>query len=277
MQQEFEDKIAIVTGGAKGIGAATVRALVAGGARVTVFDVDRQAGEAFAAALDGCTFSAVDITNGDAVGAAVDALIAREGQVDLLVNNAAIAPPLTVARMTAEDWERVLRVNLTGAYHCIDAVVRQMKSRRSGSIVNVSSVAGKNISLGAGVHYTTSKWGIIGLSRHLGYELAPFGIRVNIVCPGPTLTTLLQLDDEARERAASSVPLGRWVEPEDVANAILFFLGPRSSMCTGAEIVVDGGVLLGSGDAYDSYFAQRGDSVPEREIRSPGKRPRTSD
>ncbi len=269
MTPGFKDKTAIVTGGAKGIGAATARALCAAGCRVTVFDVDVPSGEALAASLPGCDFRCVDIVDHGAVLGAVSAVRERDGRIDMLVNNAGIAPPQTLANMRHDDWQRVLQINLTGAYHCVDAVVPGMKSRRAGAIVNVASVAGKNISLGAGFHYTTSKWGIIGFSRHLAYELAAFGIRVNVVCPGPTLTTLIELDEAQKDRAACAIPLGRWVRPEDVAEANLFFLGPQSSMCTGAEIVVDGGALLGSGDAYDAYFERRADVAPARDVRRP--------
>ena len=119
------------------------------------------------------------------------------------------------------------------------------------------------------MHYTTSKWGLIGFSRHLGYELAPFGIRVNVVCPGPTLTGLIKTDDDAKRGAVSGFPLGRWVDPSDVANAIVFFLSPLSAMCTGAEIVVDGGALLGSGDQYERYFRARGAEMPQRDLHPP--------
>lgn len=270
MEMRFDGRSVIVTGGAKGIGAATAAALAGAGAKVTAFDVDSESGEALAAATDGVRYADVDITDRDAVGRAVETAAAANGPVDSLVNCAGIAPAVTLEHMTPEQWNRVLQVNLNGAYHCVDAVVPGMKQRRGGAIVNISSVAGKNISLGAGFHYTTSKWGLIGFSRHLAYELAPHGIRVNIVCPGPTLTTLTKLDDAAKARATSGIPLGRWVQPEDVAGAIAFFLSPLAAMCTGAEIVVDGGVLLGSGDSYPGYFANRGAEAPERHLQPPG-------
>ncbi|MGI9333021.1 MAG: SDR family NAD(P)-dependent oxidoreductase [Gammaproteobacteria bacterium] len=270
MQIRFDGRSIIVTGGAKGIGAAAAALLAGDGALVTVFDVDRENGEALAAATQGVTYAHVDITDRDTVGRAVEAAAAANGPVDGLVNNAGIAPPLTLEHMQPEDWNRVLQVNLTGAYNCVAAVANSMKERQYGTIVNVSSVAGKNISLGAGFHYTTSKWGLIGFSRHLAYELAPHNIRVNIVCPGPTLTTLIELDDDAKKQVACGIPLGRWVRPQDIANAIAFFLSPLSALCTGAEIVVDGGTLLGSGDNYPGYFANRGAEAPERVIGNPG-------
>jgi len=268
----FDDRSVIVTGGAKGIGAALVTALARAGARVTAFDVDREPGEALAAGSDNVRYVHVDVTDRDAVQRAVAGTVRAQGAVDGLVNNAGIAPPLTLERIDAAEWRRVLQVNLDGAFHLVEAVVPGMKAHGGGAIVNVSSVAGKNISLGAGFHYTTTKWGLIGFSRHLAYELAPHGIRVNIVCPGPTLTSLIPLDDAAKDRAAEGVPLGRWVLPEDVANAIAFLLSPLAAMCTGAEIVVDGGVLLGSGHGYPAYFSARGAEPPPRSIERPGTR-----
>lgn len=264
MQMRFDDRSIIVTGGAKGIGAATASKLAEAGAKVTVFDVDRDSGEALSASREGIRYVDVDITDRDAVARAVEHAAATNGTVDGLVNNAGIAPAVTLAHTTPQEWQRVLDLNLTGTYHCTDAVVPMMQRQNNGSIVNISSVAGKNISLGAGFHYTTSKWGLIGFSRHLAYELAPHNIRVNVVCPGPTHTTLLGLAPQAQRRAGDSVPLGRLVEPDDVANAIAFFLSPLSSMCTGAEIVVDGGMLLGSADSYAGYFERRGAQAPTR-------------
>lgn len=271
MEIRFDGRCVVVTGGAKGIGAATATLLAGSGARVAIFDVDRESGEALAAATQGVTYTHVDITDSDAVARAMSATEASNGPVDGLVNNAGIAPPLTLENMTPREWQRVMDLNLGGVYHCVEAVAEGMKRRRAGIIVNVSSVAGKNISVGAGFHYTTSKWGLIGFSRHLAFELAPYGIRVNVVCPGPTLTSLIPMDDAARDRAAASVPLGRWVKPDDVANAIGFLMSPLAAMCTGAEIVVDGGMLLGSGDSYAAYFANRGSDAPQRVIERPSE------
>ena len=159
-----------------------------------------------------------------------------------------------------------MEINLAGPYNLTRAVVPHLKEK-GGSIVNISSVAGKNMSLGAGMHYTTTKWGLIGFSRHTAYELSPYGIRVNIVCPGPTRTGLINGDDEAAmAKLGEGVPLGRPVEATDVANAILFFISPLSTMCTGSELVVDGGVLIGSGNTLEQYYNSRGGEMPARKI-----------
>ena len=270
MSEGFQGKTAIVTGAAKGIGEAVSRALVAAGANVAMFDVDEEAGNAVAESLDNATFYTVDIANQGSVDAAVAKVADLYGGVDMLVNNAGIAPPRTMDNMPDGDWERVLEINLTGAFNCVKAATPHMHEN-GGAVVNVSSVAGKNISLGAGMHYTASKWGLIGASRHMAYELAPRNIRVNIVCPGPTLTPLIDghMDREKIVTSTTNVPLGRWVKPEDVANAIMFFLGPQSAMCTGSELIVDGGVMVGSGATYDNYFESRGGKTPERDIELP--------
>ncbi len=270
MSEGFEGVCAIVTGGSKGIGEATVKALIGAGAVVTIFDVDDEAGEALAGGSENCRYLHVDVGNKEAVDAAVAEVAARHGSIGMLVNNAGIAPPITMENLSEGDWGRVLGINVKGPFNCTQAVVPHMKEF-GGAVVNVSSVAGKNISLGAGMHYTTSKWGVIGMSRHMAYELAPHGIRVNVVCPGPTLTPLIQgLMDEATIRSSTTnVPLGRWVQAEDIANAIMFFLGPQSAMCAGAELIVDGGVLVGPGNAYDNYFESRGSKTPERKITYP--------
>jgi NAD(P)-dependent dehydrogenase (short-subunit alcohol dehydrogenase family) len=273
MSNGYAGKTAIVTGGAKGIGEATARSLIAEGARVALIDIDDAAGEALAASLEGTRYWSVNVADQDAVNAAVSEIHDHFGSIDMLVNSAGVAPPYTLENIPDGEWQRVLDINLTGSFNTIQAVAPTMKEAGAGVIVNVASVAGKNISMAAGMHYTTSKWGLMGLSRHLAYELAAFGIRVNSVCPGPTLTNLIrEIKDDATIAAETvNVPLGRWIESGDVANAIMFFLGPQSAMCAGAELIVDGGVLIGSGAAYDNYFGGRGSTTPERNIQLPAK------
>ena len=264
---DFTGYSAVVTGGASGIGAATTQALAAAGARVTILDV--QDGAGVAASLRGCRFTAVDVRDAGAVEQAVDAAAEAQGGLDGLVNNAGISPAKLLDGTAEDDWDRIIDINLKGAFNCVKAAVPHLRARGGGAIVNLSSVAGKNISLGAGVPYTTSKWGAIGFTRHLAYELAPWQIRANAICPGPTRTRLLGERGDTEESLAATakgIPLGRVVEPGDIANAILFFLSPQAAMCTGAELVVDGGVVLGSAHAYEDYFRFRGGDAP---VRSP--------
>ncbi len=260
---------AVVTGGARGIGEATARALCEAGARVTIFD--RDDGTHVAESLPGCRFSQVELRDPEAVAREIDAAAEAQGGLDGLVNNAGVSPRRLLDATDADDWDELLAINLKSAFNCTRAVVPHLRARGGGAIVNLASVAAKNISLGADIPYTVSKWGMVGFTRHLAYELAPWRIRANAVFPGTTRTRLLGGGDAspggAQEQFAASVPLGRLVEPGDIANAILFFLSPRAAMCTGAELVVDGGILLGSAHAYESYFRSRGGEppVPARE------------
>lgn len=261
---DFANRSYIVTGGASGIGAATVEALCRAGARVTLFDV--QPADDLAARHPACRAESLDIRDADAVRAAVARAAEIQGGLDGLVNNAGVAPPALLSGTDEAEWDRILDINLKGAFLCTRAAVDALAANGGGAIVNLSSVAGKNISLGAGVPYTTTKWGMLGFTRHLAYELAPRGIRVNAVCPGPTLTPLIggdAMDEGQKQAAGRGVPLGRIVEPADIAEAILFFLSDSSAMCTGSELVVDGGVLLGSAAAYPDYFEKRGGRYPE--------------
>jgi len=201
----------------------------------------------------------VDVTDVGAVRRAV-ADVAREmGGVDILVNNAGIGTASTVQDMSADDWRRVLAVNLDGMFHCTQAVLPAMKARGGGAIVNVSSFAGKRISFHGGANYTASKAGVLGFTRHCAFEFAVDRIRVNAVCPGPVLTPMVRgFNSEAQlGELAKLVPLGRWVMPDDVADAILFFASPAAAMCTGTTLDVDGGMMVSNGQPYEEYFARR--------------------
>lgn len=252
MASRFAGKIAIVTGGASGIGLATARGFAAEGAQVTVFDRAPQD--------IGLPVRAVDVTDAAAVRRAVDEVARTWGGVDVLVNNAGVGTPVTVERMALEEWRRVLAVNLDGMFHCTQAVLPGMKARGGGAIVNVSSMAGKRVSFNGGANYTASKAGVLGFTRHCAFEFALHRIRVNAVCPGPVLTPMIRAVNTEQQLAqiAGLVPLGRWVMPEDVAEAILFFASPAASMCTGTTVDVDGGMMVSNGQPYAEYFARRG-------------------
>lgn len=252
-------KTAIVTGAAGGIGAAAARALAAEGARVALLDRDAERVAAAAAAIAGARAYPADIADKAAVER-VFAAVARDlGGIDILVNNAGIESVWTIERMPEADWDRVLDVNLKGAMLCTQAAVPSMKARGGGAIVNVASVAGKRISFSGGASYTASKAGLLGFTRHAAFELGLYRIRVNAVCPGPTLTPMIERNLDAAQRKAveAIVPLGRWVLPEDVATAIVFLAGDGAAMCTGTSIDVDGGVLVSNGSPYREYFARR--------------------
>lgn len=251
MGGRFQDRVAIVTGGASGIGLATAGALRREGARVTVFDRAPQ--------RVGHRVLEVDVTDAAAVTRATDEVARESGGVDILINNAGIGTPVTVEGMSPEEWRRVLAVNLDGIFYCTQAVLPAMKARGGGAIVNVSSLAGKRVSFHGGANYTASKAGVLGFTRHCAFEFAIHRIRVNAVCPGPVLTPMVRaVNSETQIREiARLVPLGRWVAPEDVAEAILFLASPAAAMCTGTTIDVDGGLMVSNGQPYEEYFARR--------------------
>jgi NAD(P)-dependent dehydrogenase (short-subunit alcohol dehydrogenase family) len=260
MPMDFNGKVVLVTGGGNGIGAATCRAFALAGARVAVIDRDGTAGEAVAAEIgNAASAHALDVADAAAFARLASAIAARAGGIDVLVNSAGTITRQTIANMPTEDWDRVLAVNLRGPFNGVQAAIPHMKARGGGAIVNVASVAGKRISFGGGANYTASKAGLIGFTRHAAYELAPDHIRVNAVCPGPTATAFGGGQVPSAERKATrakKIPLGRMVEPEDIADVVLFLASDAARMCTGIAVDVDGGVLISNDIPYEEYFAR---------------------
>lgn len=238
---ELDGRIALVTGGARGIGEAYVRALRAAGARVVIADILDDQGEALATQLgDRARFVHLDVTDEAEWDAAVEAAIHAFGAVDVLVNNAGIANAAPIEHFTLAKWNAVIAVNLTGVFLGCRAVVPHMKARGSGSIIIISSVEGMRGS--PGLHgYTASKFGVRGLSQSLAVELGPFGIRVNSVHPGFITTDMTTRIDPAH----LDIPLGRPGTPADLAGTIVFLASDASAFTSGAEFVVDGGMIAG--------------------------------
>jgi len=259
MNAEFAGKIVLVTGGGSGIGAAASRAFAQAGAHVAVLDREEGAARRVAAECAGATAHGLDVRDRDAFARVAATVAAQRGGIDVLVNCAGTITRHTIETLPAADWERVIAVNLGGVFNGIQAVLPHMRARRGGAIVNIASVAGKRISFGGGAHYTASKAGLIGFTRHAAYELAPDKIRVNAVCPGPTATPFVgrNLTPEAKAERAKKIPLGRMVEPEDVADVVLFLAGDASRMCTGVAIDVDGGLLISNDIPYEEYFRNK--------------------
>lgn len=257
--QRFEGKVAVVTGAASGIGAACASAFAAAGARVALFDRDADGVSAMAATLARSLACVVDVADKDTVKAGFEQVLAAFGGLDVLVNNAGVESTRTIEAMPEEDWDRVLEVNLKGAMLCTQAAVPAMRARGGGAIVNIASIAGKRISYHGGASYTASKGGLLALTRHAAFELGIDRIRVNAVCPGPTLTPMIRRhnDEESIRQTVKIVPLGRWVKPEDIAQAVLFLASDAAAMCTGTSLDVDGGVLVSNGSSYEEYFARR--------------------
>jgi NAD(P)-dependent dehydrogenase (short-subunit alcohol dehydrogenase family) len=263
MTHDFAGKVALVTGGGNGIGAATCRAFAAAGARVAVLDRAAEAAKEVAAEIvckgGSAAAHAVDVADRDVFTALAAAIAEAAGGIDILVNGAGTTVRAMIAEMRPEDWDRVIAVNLTGALNGIQAVLPHMRKRGGGAIVNVASIAGQRISFGGTANYTASKAGLLGLTRHAAYELAPDGIRVNAVCPGPTATGFSGAIPSAETKAerARKIPLGRMCEAEDIADPILFLAGHPARMITGVALTVDGGVLIKNDTPYEEYFRRR--------------------
>ena len=237
----LENRIAVVTGGARGIGAATASLFRSEGARVEVWDTG---GEHPAAGDDeGIVCRAVDVSDTGSVEAALEELISRAGVPDILVNNAGIISDGFASELSDEDWRRVIEVNLTGTFIPCRALIPHLRERGSGTITNTSSIS----ALGnrGQSNYAASKAGVIGLTRTLAGELAGDSVRVNCVAPGAIETEMFDaVPEKVKEKFISRIPLGRLGSPEDVARLHLFLASDEASYMTGQTVFCDGGITL---------------------------------
>lgn len=247
MSKRLEGKVAIVTGGAQGIGFATVKKFVEEGAVVALCDV-RQEGIDRAvhdlSANGAVTGHVVDVTRRDQVDAMVSSVKGKHGRIDVLVNNAGITLDARLQKMTDEQFDKVVAVNLKGTYNCAQAVVDTMVAQGSGVILNASSVVGIYGNFGQ-TNYAASKFGVIGFAKTWARELGPKGVRCNAVAPGFVATTILgTIPHKVLEQMTERVPLRRLGTPEDIANVYAFLASDEASYINGAVIEVSGGLTV---------------------------------
>jgi 3-oxoacyl-[acyl-carrier protein] reductase len=238
----LDGKVALVTGGSRGIGAAISRELARAGAKVAInYRAGQEAAEEVAGEIGGLAIQA-DVSNPEEVKALIERVEGELGDIDAVVNNAGITRDTLIARMTDDDWEMVIDTNLRGTFNTCRAVSRKMLRRRAGSIVNLSSVVGVHGNPGQ-ANYAASKAGIIGLTKALARELGSRGVRVNAIAPGYISTELTNvLSEEARGLILQNTPLGRLGEPEDIAGAVRFLCSDEAAFITGEVLLVDGGL-----------------------------------
>jgi 3-oxoacyl-[acyl-carrier protein] reductase len=239
-------RVALVTGGSRGIGKALAARLAAEGARVVVTARSPGAAESAASTLpgDGHLGVACDVADREAVDALIRRVEAETDGIDVLVNNAGVTADNVLVRLSDEEWDRVLNTNLRGAFNMIRAVARPMMKRRAGRIINITSVVGLTGNRGQ-VNYAASKAGLIGLTKSVAKELASRNILCNAVAPGFIETEMTaELTEAARAALQERIALGRLGSPEDVAGVVAFLAGPDAVYITGQVLVVDGGMVV---------------------------------
>jgi 3-oxoacyl-[acyl-carrier protein] reductase len=248
----LENKVAVITGGGSGIGKETAKLFLHEGAKVAIFDVFtgnvekiyRDMGFAKETEIQNTLCVTADVTKREEVKNAVDATLQRFGKIDILVNNAGIIKDALVQKMTVEQWDDVLRVDLTGSFNCIQAVVGPMMQRGNGSIVNVSSVVGIFGNIGQ-VNYSAAKAGLIGITKTLSKELGKKGIRVNAVAPGFIRTPMTAgLPQKILDLMTEKTPLKMLGDPIDVAYANLYLASDEARYVNGCVLMVDGGLVV---------------------------------
>ena len=253
---DFSKKVAIVTGGANGIGAATVRRFSALGAKVAIWDMSEEAGNVLVAVLgENTTFQSINVTDSEAVEAAAAAVVEKWGRVDIIVNNAGITRDGQIVKykegqvqktMSDADFDAVVNVNLKGVFVCTRAIIPQMIEQGGGVILSAASIVGLYGNFGQ-TNYVATKAGVIGMTKVWARELGKYGIRANAVAPGFIATDMLgTIPEKVLDRMVAQTPIKRLGKPEDIANAYAFLASDEASFISGHVLSVDGGVVLGT-------------------------------
>lgn len=247
MDLGIEGRIALVTGAGGAIGSAIAAKLIAEGCTVHVADIDLDAAIATTKRLGPRAHPVcMDVTTPDDVQRGVDAIVAKDGTLDVLVNNAGILKTASIVDSTIADWDEVCRANLSSVYYCSKAVLPAMLARRRGKIVNIASMsAAKAGGVFGNVLYGTTKAGVVAFTKGFARELAPYGINVNAIAPGlvETAMTRARLTPEVREKVIAAMPMGRLASVDDIANAVAFLASDAAAYVTGDTLLVDGGCL----------------------------------
>jgi NAD(P)-dependent dehydrogenase (short-subunit alcohol dehydrogenase family) len=245
--KRLQDRVAVVTGAASGIGLATARRFADEGARVVAVDITTDAITTLAKEVDGDAITC-DVTDEAAVEAMFDQVVRTHGGVDVAFNNAGISPPEdeSILETGIEVWDRVQRVNLTSVYLCCKYVLPHMRRQGRGSIINTASFVAVLGAATSQISYSAAKGGVLSMTRELGVQFAREGIRVNALCPGPVNTPLLQelfaADPERAQRRLVHVPMGRFAEASEIAAAVAFLASDDASFMTASTFLVDGGI-----------------------------------
>lgn len=252
----LRDKVCLITGGAAGIGKATVEKYIAEGATVIFCDLDQSGGKALEKEANGKgQFFSVDVTNREAVQTWINKVVEEYGQIDVLINNAGVTRDglfvkykdgELVSQMSEKDFDLVIDVNLKGTFNCAQAVIPAMINQGGGVILNASSIVGLYGNFGQ-TNYAATKFGVIGMTKTWARELGRFNIRVNAICPGFILTDMVKkMPEKILDGLAAKTPLGRMGQPEDVANLYAWLASDEASFIHGSVISIDGGMVLGT-------------------------------
>lgn len=245
---DFSGKTVLVTGGAQGIGKETVKGVVEGGGHAVILDINEEVGKATAAEVGNCSFYRIDLGSSENIRAVMAQVLADFDRVDVLINVGGVISKAPFEEISDAEWERTLRINLTGTFTTCSAIYPYFKEKKGGRIVNVSSVAGK---IGGGLlgtaAYASSKAGVNGLTKAIAKEGGKYGISCNAVCPSFTMTSMTRTLAEDAEKSAKvigMIPLGRAAQPVEIAQMILFFASDAASFVNGEIGDCDGGIVL---------------------------------